>query len=204
MSDQRRARAARQPNPSSQRSVRSILAMPRCPLSVSLRHTRSRPSVVLVCQCSVCRPAIDVLDVELGLEHALASRRLYTDGAEVLFDYATNAGDTPEGDSARELVVVRNNQRVFSEVVQAYLQRVNFAADGYAQLIRLPQYRAAEVTIDPDHGFGRPRFSRGGASVEDVIDLFRAGEPVDAVADEYGLSRDEVEDAIRVATRAVA
>lgn len=150
------------------------------------------------------RPAIDVLDVELGLEHALASRRLYTDGAEVLFDYATNAGDTPEGDSARELVVVRNNQRVFSEVVQAYLQRVDFAADGYAQLIRLPQYWAAEVTIDPDHGFGRPRFSRGGASVEDVIDLFRAGEPVDAVADEYGLSRDEVEDAIRVATRAVA
>ena len=92
------------------------------------------------------RPAIDVLDVELGLEHALASRRLYTDGAEVLFDYATHAGDTPEGDSARELVVVRNNQRVFSEVVQAYLQRVDFAADGYAQLIRLPQYRAAEVT----------------------------------------------------------
>ena len=150
------------------------------------------------------RPAIDVLDVELGLEHALASRRLYTDGAEVLFDYATHAGDTPEGDSARDLVVVRNNQRVFSEVVQSYLQRVDFAADGYAQLIRLPQYRASEVTIDPDHGFGRPRFSRAGASVEDVIDLFRAGEPVDAVADEYGLSRDEVEDAIRVATRAVA
>ena len=148
-------------------------------------------------------PAASLLP-DLGLEHALASRRLYTDGAEVLFDYATHAGDTPEGDSARELVVVRNNQRVFSEVVQAYLQRVDFAADGYAQLIRLPQYRAAEVTIDPDHGFGRPRFSRGGASVEDVIDLFRAGEPVDAVADEYGLSRNEVEDAIRVATRAVA
>jgi hypothetical protein len=32
------------------------------------------------------RPAIDVLSQEVGLEHALASRRLYTDGAEVLFD----------------------------------------------------------------------------------------------------------------------
>jgi uncharacterized protein (DUF433 family) len=150
------------------------------------------------------RPAIDVLSQELGLEHALASRRLYTDGAEVLFDYATHAGDTPEGESARELVVVRNNQRVFSEIVQAYLQRIDFAADGYAQLIHLPQYRIANITIDPDHSFGRPRFSRGGASVEDVIDLFRSGEPVDSVADEFGLSRDEVEDAIRVATRAVA
>ena len=105
---------------------------------------------------------------------------------------------------ARELVVVRNNQRVFTEVVELYLQRIEFAADGYAQLIRLPQYRVSEVTIDPDHEFGRPRFVHGGSAVDNVIDLFRAGEPVDAVAEEFGLSRDEVEDAIRVATRAAA
>jgi uncharacterized protein (DUF433 family) len=148
------------------------------------------------------RPAIDALSSQLGLEYALASKRLYTDGAEVLYDYARHAGDTPEGESARELVVVRNSQRVFSEVVDLYLRRIDFARDGYAQLIRLPQYRVAEVTVDPDHAFGRPRFSNGGASVDDVIDLFRAGEPVDAVAGEFGLSRDEVEDAIRVATRA--
>jgi uncharacterized protein (DUF433 family) len=69
-------------------------------------------------------------------------------------------------------------------------------------VIRLPQYRIADVTVDPDHSLGHPRFARGGASVNDVIDLFRAGEPVDAVAGEFGLSRDEVEDAIRAATRA--
>jgi uncharacterized protein (DUF433 family) len=150
------------------------------------------------------RPAIGALARELGLEHALASRRLYTDGAEVLYDYARHAGDTPEGESARELVVVRNNQRVFSEIVEHYLQRVDFAPDGYAQLIRLPQYKVAEVTVDPDHAFGRPRFTHGGASVDDVTGLFRAGEPVDAVAGEFGLSCDEVEDAIRVVTRAAA
>jgi uncharacterized protein (DUF433 family) len=151
------------------------------------------------------RPAIDVLARELGLEHALASRRLYTDGAEVLYDYARHAGDTPEGDSARELVVVRNNQRVFAEVIDLYLRRIDFAADGYAQLIRLPQYRTADVTVDPDHSFGRPRFTRGGAAVDDdVTGLFRAGEPADTVAGEFGLSRDEVEDAIRVATQVAA
>jgi uncharacterized protein (DUF433 family) len=85
-----------------------------------------------------------------------------------------------------------------------YLRRIDFAADGYAQLIRLPQYRVSEVTVDPDHEFGRPRFAHGGASVDNVIDLFRAGEPVDVVAEEFGLSRAEVEDAIRVATRAAA
>jgi uncharacterized protein (DUF433 family) len=150
------------------------------------------------------RPAIDALHSELGLEHALASRRLYTDGAEILYDYAQHAGDTPEGESARELVVVRNNQRVFAEVVARYLQRVDFAPDGYVQLIHLPQYRVADVTVDPDHAFGRPWFARGGAGLDEVIDLFRAGEPVDTVAAEFGLSRDEVEDALRVTTRAAA
>jgi uncharacterized protein (DUF433 family) len=160
------------------------------------------PSAAPAFPCSASGPAIDALASELGLEHALASRRLYTDGAEVLYDYAQHAGDTPEGESARELVVVRNNQRVFSEVVEQYLRRIDFAGDGYARLIRLPQYRDAEVTVDPDHAFGRPRFVRGGAGVDDVIDLFRTGESVDTVADEFGLSREDVEDAIRVVTQA--
>ena len=150
------------------------------------------------------RPAIDVLSRELGLQHALASRRLYTDGAEVLYDYARHAGDTPEGDSARELVVVRNNRRVFTEVVDQYLRRIDFAGDGYARLIRLPQYHVAEVTVDPDHAFGRPRMARGGAEADDVIDLFLAGDPVDAVAAEFGLSRDEVEDVLRASARQAA
>jgi hypothetical protein len=54
------------------------------------------------------RPAIERLDAELGLAHALASRRLYTDGAEVLDDYATSSKDEGTAEAARELVVVRN------------------------------------------------------------------------------------------------
>jgi uncharacterized protein (DUF433 family) len=150
------------------------------------------------------RPPIDVLARELGLAYALASRRLYTDGAEVLYDYAQHAGDTPEGDLARELVVVRNGQRVFTEVVDQYLSKVDFANDGYARLIRLPQYRVAEVTVDPEHAFGRPRLTHGGTKVDDGIDLFLAGEPVDTVAAEFGLTRDEVEDVLRVSANAPA
>jgi uncharacterized protein (DUF433 family) len=149
------------------------------------------------------RPAVEVLAKQLGVEHALASKQLYTDGAEVLYDYAQHAADTPEGISARELVVVRNGQQVFTEVVEQSLQRVDFASDGYAQLIRLPQYRVAEVTVDADHAFGRPRLTRGGAKVDDVIDLFLAGEPVDTVSAEFGLSRDEVEDVLRVSAKSL-
>ena len=73
------------------------------------------------------RPALSRLSEEFGLEHVLASKYLYTDGAEVLYDYAEREGDTPEARSARQLVVVRKGQHVFNEVVDDYLHRVQFA-----------------------------------------------------------------------------
>ena len=82
------------------------------------------------------RPALVALREDIGIEHALASKRLYTDGAEIIFDFGRSHGDS--ADIAQELVVVRNNQRMFSEVVQEYLQRMEFGDDGYVRLIRLP------------------------------------------------------------------
>lgn len=150
------------------------------------------------------RPALEQLDAQIGLSHALASRRLYTDGAEVLFDYAEATDDPGLVRAARDLVVVRNGQRVFNEVVAAYLQRLEFDEHDYVRLIRLPAYEVAEIVVDPGRGFGQPIFARGGARLEDALELFRAGEPLDVVADEFGIPRDHLEDAVRVATRSAA
>jgi uncharacterized protein (DUF433 family) len=150
------------------------------------------------------RPALARLAEDLGVDHALASRRLYTDGAEVLFDFADHSGDPAAVRAMSDLVVVRNGQRVFNEVVDAYLRRLEFGADGYVRLIRLPAYAVAEVVVDPARGFGQPIFARGGARLEDALDLFRAGEPLDVVAEEYGIPRTELEDVVRIATRVAA
>lgn len=150
------------------------------------------------------RPALERLDEEFGLAHALASRRLYTDGAEVLFDYAETGNDPNAARAVRDLIVVRSGQRVFNEIVAAYLRRLEFGADGYPRLIRLPAYEVAEVVVDPARGFGQPIFARGGARLEDALALFRAGEPLDVVAEEYGVPHDELEDAVRIATRPAA
>lgn len=144
------------------------------------------------------RPALARLQKELGLEHALASRALYTDGAEVLYDYAEHQGDTFEAEKLRQLVVVRSDQRVFNEVVADDLQRITFGEDGYASLIRLPQYRTATVLVDPTRSFGAPIFARGGARVSDVVGMVQAGEGIEVAAEEYGVPVDEVEDAVRV------
>jgi hypothetical protein len=114
------------------------------------------------------RPALSRLAADLGLDHALASRRLYTDGAEVLFDYADDE-DPDTARAVRSLVVVRNGQRVFDDVIEAYLKRVEYGPDGYPQLIELPAYAVAKVAVDPGRGFGQPIFRRGGARLEDVV-----------------------------------
>lgn len=149
------------------------------------------------------RPAIDALERELALTHVLASESPYTDGAEVLYDFAESAGDTPEARAARELVAPRSGQRVFVEIVDRYLRRITFEG-GYASMLRLPRYGSADVVIDPQRSFGLPIFSRGAARVEVVLGRFKNGEGVDSLSKEFGVPPDELIDAIRVHTDTAA
>lgn len=148
------------------------------------------------------RPALDRLKDEFGIQHALASKSLYTDGAEVLYDYAQSHGDTLESRVARDLVVVRNGQRVFQEIVESYLERIEFEADGWAKRIELPQYKEAHVVVDPRRSFGAPIFVTGASRVEDVINRFKAGEDLDLLSQDFGVPKPEILAALRVHTTA--
>ena len=149
------------------------------------------------------RPALDVLQRELGIAHALASKALYTDGAEVLYDYAQSHGDSPEARSARELVVVRQGQHVFNDVVDSYLRRVEFLpGDQWAQLIHLPRYRHADVVVDPRRSFGAPIFANGGVRLETVLAAFKAGADIETLTAEYGVPPDDLLDVLRAHTEA--
>ena len=150
------------------------------------------------------RPALKILADKIGLEHALGSKALYTDGAEVLYDFAERAGDTPDARVARQLIVVRNGQGVFNEIVRDYLHRITYGSDGYAETIRLPQFAAADIIADPMRSFGKPIFSHGGARVEDALQLFWAGEELSVVAREFGVTEIELQDAVRGASRRAA
>jgi uncharacterized protein (DUF433 family) len=150
------------------------------------------------------RPALLALQREIGLDHALASSRLYSDGAEVLFDFAEANPASSAAAPARELVAVRSGQRVFTEVIRDYLTRIEYGPDGYASLINLPGYRAGEVVADPTRSFGQPIFVHGGARVTDVMDRFQAGESLNDLADDFGVPVEDLEDALRVASRRAA
>ena len=141
------------------------------------------------------RPAVKKLNDEIGLDHALASRRVYTDGAELIFDYASGSDDEAL------LTVVRTGQEHLADVIRGYLKRITYGDDGWAARMRLPAYTQAEVTVDPTEAFGQPVVVHGGARVEDLVDRFKAGDGFTDIATDFDVPSAEVEDVIRVALR---
>jgi uncharacterized protein (DUF433 family) len=131
------------------------------------------------------RPAVEVLKKGIvGLEYVLANDRLVTDGAEILY----RSDDMFD----RRLIVLRNGQAVFAEVVQDFLKEIDFGPMGYATSIRLPQFADVDVIIRPELNGGRPTLKSRGIAVDDVLGRVRAGEAPGEVAEDYGISHDEV------------
>ena len=118
----------------------------------------------------------------------------------MLYDYAHKRG----ADELLELVVVRTGQGQFSDLVKGYLKLIHYGGDGWASSVRLPAYEHAEVVVDPKVAFGLPLVVHGGARVEDLVDRFQAGDGIAEIAADFNVPPTEVEDVIRVATKAAA
>jgi len=138
------------------------------------------------------RPALDRLRQEHELHHALASEHLFSNGANVLYDYARDHDDK----QLRLLTVVRSGQRVFHDVIDQYLTRITYGADGYATRLVLPVTDAKLLEVDPHRAFGQPVFIHGGARLVDVRNRIAAGEPEVNVANDYGVPLDDIRAAL--------
>ncbi|MBX9919279.1 Rv2018 family toxin-antitoxin system antitoxin [Mycolicibacterium frederiksbergense] len=146
------------------------------------------------------RPSVSWLLQNVG-PHALASKDLYTDGAEVLWDFAQQSGaGSPDELVVKHLIVPRSGQYVFKDIVQHYLKQISFANDKFASSIRLPQYGDANVVLDPYRGYGQPVFDASGVKVIDALGPLRAGETFEAVAADYGVSDGDLRDALDALT----
>lgn len=91
----------------------------------------------------------------------------------------------------KDLVVVRNHQGVFRDVVDQYLQSIRYR-DGFVEFLRLPAYERAEVIVDPSRNSGQPTIARLGVRVEDVLSRVRSGEAMVEVAEDFGLQDEEL------------
>jgi uncharacterized protein (DUF433 family) len=135
------------------------------------------------------KKAAEIVRAEFDDPYALASKRIATDGITVFVRLADDS-----------LVHARDKQGAIREVLDEYLRYIEWSEDGSPKRLRLSQYPAgADVVIDPRFGWGAPVLDRNKVKIDDIVALWRAGESIKQVADEYDLTESAVEDVLRQA-----
>ncbi|OFW78760.1 MAG: hypothetical protein A2Z48_04115 [Actinobacteria bacterium RBG_19FT_COMBO_70_19] len=140
------------------------------------------------------RKALDYAERQAtDIEHLLASERLLTDGQDLFWEFQERAG------GERDLVnLSKGGQKAFPEAVMRFLREMEWGRDRFAERWwpgSAP--REGLVVVDPEFAFGAPTVRGTGIRTEDVFSRFSAGEPLADLSDDYGLTLEQVETAIR-------
>lgn len=147
------------------------------------------------------RKALEYASRYVEAEHLLASQRLLTDGKELFWEYQERSRDA-------ELSLVnlsRGGQKAFPEAVMRYLREMEWGKDSFATRW-WPGSEPGEgpIVVDPRRAFGAPVLAGTGIRTEDVFSRFAAGEPLEDLADDYGLTFAQIEAAVRLELRLLA
>ena len=157
--------------------------------SIRKHHQLSLPKI---------RYAVQYVRRELKTEHPLAEQQFETDGAD-LFIRALD--DTLVNASKHGQVAIR-------ELMNAYLQRIQRAPDGFP-LRLFPVYRhdvdtvqevqqaPSFIVVDPAIAFGRPILAENSIPVDVVVGRYKAGDSISELVEDYDLSYQAVEEALR-------
>lgn len=140
------------------------------------------------------RKAVDYVETKLGIERPLISAEFKTDGLDLFVDHL---GHTLK-------VSDRSGQASLREWVGRYLTRVSYddklAASIYPfvrSFSKPNEEQPRAVLIDPRYGFGRPVIAGTGIRTDIIVSRYVAGESTAALAEDYSLSPEKIEDAIR-------
>lgn len=142
------------------------------------------------------RDAARTVRERFDTSYGLATRRIATDGVDIFIHYLDS------DDIAR----ARDGQQPIREVISGYLKYIHWdMADDYPRRLRLRQYPdSAPVVIDPRFGWGAPVLEATRVPVEAIVGLWQAGESLDTVAEEYGMTTEQAEEVCRAALSADA
>jgi uncharacterized protein (DUF433 family) len=144
------------------------------------------------------RKALRFVAEELEVERPLVHAKFRTDGVKL---FVENAG--------RLLSVSDAGQVVLQKTLEASLARIEWHNDLAARLFPWVREGAHEndpknVVLDPRLGFGQPVIAGTGIATRVVASRYLAGESVAALATDYRVTTEQVEDAIRCETRDAA
>lgn len=144
------------------------------------------------------RKALEYAKRAMEEAHLLASQRILSDGRDLFWEYRERRDP-----DAHLVNLVQGGQKVFPEAVERYLREVEWGQDHYARRWwpGAPEARAGAVVVDPKRAFGAPVIAGTGIRTEDIFDRFSAGEPMEELVEDYGLTLAQIEAAIRAEAR---
>lgn len=137
------------------------------------------------------RRAIEYLSRVFKSEHPLAEQEFATNGLDLFIDRY-----------GQLINASRNGQLAMRAVLEAYLDRVERDALGHVSRL-YPFVRRKELTepkavvIDPSISFGRPVLAGTGIPISIVASRYKTGDSMEALAEDYGRDKREIEEAIR-------
>lgn len=152
-----------------------------------LREYRKRRSLQRL------RPVIARLREEFDVLYPLATCQPFV-GPGLELTLRTQQAEKLPDDLAIVYEIV-SGQLVLTHVASQFMERVQFAEENPRWALRiLPQGEDSPVVIDPEYSFGSPTVR--GIRTEAIAELVDAGEPVEAVADDFSLSAADVKAAV--------
>ncbi len=169
------------PDPAQARLSFSNLVEAHVLRAVRTRHEVSIRSV---------RKALSYAEEQLGLERLLLSEELLA-----------GAGDLFLERYGQLINLSKSGQLALRKLLERHLERVDRGEEGLPARLYpfLPGDVAASsrlIVIDPRVSYGRPTIVQRGVSTEAIVRRIDAGEAVPDLADDYGLTPDQIEAAV--------
>lgn len=137
------------------------------------------------------RSAVNYVKRQFGSSHPLAEQKFETDGVNLFVSRFE-----------RFVSVSEEGQLAMRELIKAHLRRVEHDEAGLAA--RLYPFTRKDgldqprfVVIDPLISFGRPTIKGTGITTSILAERYKAGDSMDALAQDYGCERAQVEEAVR-------
>jgi uncharacterized protein (DUF433 family) len=138
------------------------------------------------------RTAMNYLSKQFPSRHPLADQEFITDGLNLFIKKFSQL-----------INISQEGQLAILEILQAHLHRIERDIKGIPVRLypftrkRHLQEEPKAVVIDPLISFGRPVLVGTGIPTAVIAERYKAGESMDALAEDYGRQRFEIEEAIR-------
>ena len=145
------------------------------------------------------RRALEYASLHMGTDHPLGTERILTDGLDLFWEYQER-----EPNDVQLVNLSREGQKVFPDVVNRFLREMEWGPDLFVTRWwpgRQNEAASGFVVVDPRRAFGAPVLAGTGIRTEDVFQRFRGGESITDLTEDYGLTLEQVQAAIRLETR---